>query len=59
MSSSDSESTKNDKLKPIDKTTIKTGQSTYSFSQAWVENEALKDILAGLVADDFKQDKNL
>ena len=38
-----------------DKITIKTGSSTYSFTQSWVENDALKDILAGLVADDLNR----
>ena len=47
--------TEKEKRKPesIDKTTIKTGNSSYTFTQSWVENEALKDILVGLVADDF------
>ena len=38
---------------PIDKTTFNTGVSKYSFTQAWVENQSLKDILVGLIADDY------
>jgi hypothetical protein len=39
--------------KSFDKTTIKTGSSTYTFTQSWIENDALKDILVGLIADDY------
>ena len=44
-----------EKRKPesFDKTTIKTGISSYTFTQSWIENEALKDILVGLIADDY------
>jgi hypothetical protein len=35
--------------------TFKTGSSTYSFSQAWVENKALNDILVGLIVDDYSK----
>lgn len=41
-----------------DKITIKTGKSTYSFTQSWVENSALKDILVGLIADDYNSQQN-
>ncbi len=41
-----------------DRTVIKTGASTYTFTQSWVENEALRDILVGLIADDYNGIKN-
>ena len=37
-----------------DKTVFVTGSTTYSFTQSWVEKDALRDILVGLIADDFK-----
>lgn len=37
---------------------IVTGSSTYSFTPSWVQNESLKDILAGLIADDLNKLKN-
>jgi hypothetical protein len=37
----------------VSKTTIKTGVSSYSFSPSWLENQALKDILVGMIADDY------
>lgn len=43
---------------PIDATEkikINTGKTTYSFTQDWVENEALKDVLVGLIADDLNK----
>ena len=54
MTSDDYTEEKKEIVKSIDKTTIKTGSSSYTFSQAWIENEALKDILVGLIADDYK-----
>ena len=36
-----------------DKITIKTPSATYSCTDAWLENEDLAGILAGMVADDF------
>jgi len=38
---------------PSEKTTINTGISTYSFTQSWIENPSLKDILVGLIAEDY------
>jgi hypothetical protein len=46
------------KKEPVDapeRITFKTGSSSYSFSQAWVENSALKDILVGLIVDDYRK----
>lgn len=40
---------------PYEITKIKTESGSYSFTQSWVENEALKDILVGLVADDLNR----
>lgn len=37
---------------------IVTGSSTYSFTNSWVENEALKGVLAGLIAEDLNKLKN-
>ena len=42
----------------IDKITIKTPSSTYSFTQSWVENEELNGILVGLIADDLNRQQN-
>lgn len=39
----------------VSNTTIKTGVSSYSFSPSWLENQALKDILVGLIADDYNR----
>ncbi len=41
------------KIESLEKTTIKTGNSSYTFTQSWIENEALKDILVGLISDDY------
>ena len=41
-----------------DKIQFKTGSSTYSFTQQWIENEALKDILVGLIANDYNKQNN-
>ncbi len=38
-----------------DKIVFDTGISTYKFTKSWIENEALKDILVDLIADDYKQ----
>ena len=54
MNNGDNSEGKKEIPKSIDKTTIKTGSSSYTFSQDWIENEALKDILVGLIADDYK-----
>lgn len=43
------------KIVSFDKTTIKTGSSSYTFTQSWIENDALKDILVGLIADDYNR----
>lgn len=37
-----------------EKVTINTGNSKYSFSPSWLENEGLRGILVGLVSDDLK-----
>ena len=42
-----------DAVSPSEKITIDTGVSKYSFTQSWIDNPALKDILVGLVADDY------
>lgn len=34
---------------------INTGSGSYSFTSAWTENEALRDILTGLVAEDLNR----
>lgn len=34
---------------------INTGSSTYSFTEDWTKNEALRDILSGLVAEDLNR----
>jgi hypothetical protein len=36
-----------------DKITFKTPKTTYSFSQSWLDNEALKGILVDLIVDDL------
>ncbi len=46
-------------LDPAENTVIKTGRSTYRFNQSWIENEALKDILVGLIADDYLHQDNM
>ncbi|MGI5986022.1 MAG: hypothetical protein GXY01_05585 [Clostridiales bacterium] len=38
-----------------EKITFKTGSTTYTFTQSWIENKALKDILVGLIADDYNK----
>lgn len=38
-----------------DKIVYNTGISTYKFTKSWVENDALKDLLVDLIADDYKQ----
>ena len=38
----------------VDRITIDTGRSKYTFSGSWVKNEALNSILAGLIADDLQ-----
>ncbi len=53
MNLDDKAGTEKRKPEPIEKTTIKTGSSSYTFTQSWIENEALKDILVGLIADDY------
>ncbi|MEA4895760.1 MAG: hypothetical protein VB064_10930 [Oscillospiraceae bacterium] len=53
MKNSDKTEAEKGKLETFGNTTIKTGKSTYTFTQSWVENEALKDILVGLIADDY------
>lgn len=35
-------------------TVIKTPRSSYRFTSSWLEHDGLKDILVGLVSDDFK-----
>lgn len=34
---------------------INTGSGSYSFTSDWTENEALRDILTGLVAEDLNR----
>ncbi len=46
---------KNASIDPSEKIKINTGRTTYSFTQDWVENEALKDVLVGLIADDLNK----
>lgn len=46
---------KNNQVNSSDKITFKTGNSTYSFTKSWVENDALKDILVGLIVDDYNK----
>lgn len=55
MKSNDSEKTNNEGNTQPERVVIKTGKSTYAYTKSWVENDALKDILVGLVAEDFKQ----
>jgi len=44
---------RNESVNPYEKITINTGISKYSFTQSWIENPSLKDILVGLIADDY------
>lgn len=39
--------------RPTEKTVIKTGKATYRFDSDWTDNDALRSLLAGLVADDL------
>ena len=55
MKTDDNKEAKKDALDSSDRTVIKTGSSTYSFTNSWVENDALKDILVGLIADDYNK----
>jgi len=55
MKNADNEEDKKDFLDSSDRTVIKTGSSTYSFTNSWVENDALKDILVGLIVDDLNK----
>lgn len=55
MKSDYNDETKNEAINPSDRTTIKTKSTTYSFTKSWIENEALKDILVGLIADDYNK----
>lgn len=45
-------------LSPYEKMTFNTGVSKYSFTQAWLENQALKDILVDLIAEDYSRMQN-
>jgi len=58
MEKSDIEGARNLPLSSSDKITIKTGISTYSFTQSWVENKALNDILVGMIVEDYKLKNN-
>jgi len=58
MEKSDIDGLKNPALGSSDKVTIKTGVSTYSFTQAWVENKALNDILVGMIVEDYTPHNN-
>lgn len=53
MNNDDNSAAEKKKIESFDKTTIKTGSTSYTFTQSWIENEALKDILVGLIADDY------
>jgi len=44
---------KNENFSPDNMITIKTGKASYSFTQSWVENKALKDILVDMIAEDY------
>ena len=44
-----------DPKKPEERIKINTGSGSYSFTNAWTENEALRDILSGLVAEDLNR----
>lgn len=59
MSSYNDEKMKKEAENTPDNIKIKTPSTTYSFTQSWVENKALNDILVDLIADDFsKQNYN-
>lgn len=53
MTKDDDKEPKSEIINSEEKITFKTPKTTYSFSQSWIENEALKDILVDLIADDF------
>ncbi len=53
MKHSDFDETTKPAAESVSKTTIITGASSYSFTPSWLENQALKDILVGLIADDY------
>lgn len=57
MNSYNNEEKKKEINRP-DKIVFKTPNTTYSFTQSWVENKALNDILVGLIADDFTKQKD-
>lgn len=44
-----------EKSRPAERTVINTGKTKYSFTDSWVENDALKDILVGMISDDLKE----
>lgn len=58
MEKSDIDGARNIPLSASDKITIKTGKTTYSFTQSWVENKALNDILVGMIVEDYKLNNN-
>lgn len=55
MKNYDTNEAKKESINSYDNMKIKTGSATYSFTQSWVENEALKDILVGLIAEDLNK----
>lgn len=49
---------KEEKTDSPERITIKTGSSKYTFSPSWLENEGLRGILTGLVADDLNKTRD-
>ena len=53
MKCDDSDEAKKEIMNNSERIIIKTGSSTYNFSQSWIDNKALKDILVDLIADEL------
>ena len=55
MKAAENDEAKKDMPDSIERVVIKTGSSTYSFTESWVQNDALKDILVGLIVEDYNK----
>ena len=53
MKCDDTDEAKKEIMNSSERIIIKTGSTTYNFSQSWVENKALKDILVDLIAEEL------
>jgi len=53
MKCDDNDKAKKEIMDSSERIIIKTGSTTYNFSQSWIENKALKDILVDLIAEEL------